>query len=350
VLALALPAASRAGEAWYPLEVDVWSPPFNEARQRQKQMYTPLEKAAKPWRIRVFIPHLKDAYWLGVNFGLIDEARRLGISLTISEAGGYDQLDVQRRQVQAALAERPDGIILSAIAADGFDDLLQKAQEKGIPVVDLINGIASPLIAARAAVSYWDNGHQAGRYLIGLQKGANRPMNVAWFPGPQGPAWADAGDRGFRDAIADSRISIKHTEWGDTGLDAQGRLIEAILDKDPEGIDFIAGTTVSAVAAVRILRRRGLADKIGVLSYYYSPGVHRGIRRGDIVAAPSDLQVVQARIAVDVTVRILEKRDFFKHVAPRVQVVDRSNIRTWDSTSTLAPRGFRPIFSVNEQQ
>jgi protein TorT len=298
----------------------------------------------------VFIPHLKDAYWLGVNFGLVDEARRLGISLTISEAGGYNQLDVQRQQVQAALADRTDGIILSAIAADGFDDLLQKAREKGIPVVDLINGIASPLIAARAAVSYWDNGHQAGRYLIGLQKGANHPVNVAWFPGPQGAAWSAAGDRGFREALASSKISIKFTEWGDTGVEAQGRLIEAVLDKDTDGIDFIAGTTVSAEAAVRILRRRGLTDKIGVLSYYYSPGVHRGIRRGDIVAAPSDLQVLQARIAVDVMTRILEKRDFFKHVAPQVQVIDRSNIRTWDSASTLAPRGFRPIFSVNEQQ
>ena len=64
--------------------------------------------------------------------------------------------------------------------------------------------------------------------------------------------------------------------------------------------------------------------------------MHRGIRRGDITAAPSDLTVLQARIAVDVMVRILEKKEYFKHVAPRVQVVDGSNIRTWDSSTTLA--------------
>ena len=73
-----------------------------------------------------------------------------------------------------------------------------------------------------------------------------------------------------------------------------------------------------------------------------------GIRRGDIVAAPSDLPVIQARIAVDVMVRILEKKDYYKHVAPEVMVVDRNNIRTWDPSTTLAPRGFRPIFSINE--
>ena len=89
-------------------------------------------------------------------------------------------------------------------------------------------------------------------------------------------------------------------------------------------------------------------DKIKILAYYYSPGVHRGIRRGYIIAAPSDLTVLQARIAVDVMVRILEKKEYHKHVAPRVIVVDHGNIRNWDISTTLAPRGFRPIFSVNE--
>jgi len=60
------------------------------------------------------------------------------------------------------------------------------------------------------------------------------------------------------------------------------------------------------------------------------------------------LTVLQARIAVDIMVRILEKREYFKHVAPKVTVVDRDNIKTWDPSTTLAPQGFRPIFSINE--
>jgi hypothetical protein len=67
----------QAEKAWYPVEVDVWNPPFNDQRQREQKLYTPLERAQKKWRIRVFIPHLKDDYWLGVNYGLIHEARRL---------------------------------------------------------------------------------------------------------------------------------------------------------------------------------------------------------------------------------------------------------------------------------
>ena len=151
LLALMLPTV-QAGEKWYPIDVDVWTPPFNDTRQREQKTYIPLEKARQEWRIRVFIPHLKDAYWLGVNYGLIDEARRLGVRLSIFEAGGYDQLEVQRRQIEDVLADKPDGLIIAAISQDGLNDLVKKASDKGIPVLDLINGISSPQITARTAV------------------------------------------------------------------------------------------------------------------------------------------------------------------------------------------------------
>jgi protein TorT len=311
-------------------------------------MYTPLDKAQKKWRIRVFIPHLKDAYWLGVNYGLIDEARRLGIRLSIFEAGGYDRLEVQRRQIEDSLKEKPDGLIIGAISLDGLNDLVKKAADMGIPVVDLINGLSSPDIAARAAVSFWDMGHQAGTYLSRLQKDMGKSMKVAWFPGPKGAGWVAAGDAGFRKATTYGAIEIVATQYGDTGSAAQTKLIETVLNQHAAKLDAIVGTAVTAEAAVKILQRRGLADRINILSYYYSPGVDRGIRRGGVTAAPSDLTVLQARIAVDVIVRILEKNDYHKHVAPKVTIVDRENIRTWDSSTTLAPRGFRPIFSINE--
>jgi protein TorT len=285
---------------------------------------------------------------LGVNFGLIKEARRLGISLSIYEAGGYDQLDVQRRQIEESLKEKPDGLIIGAISLDGLNDIVKKASDQGIPVLDLINGMSSPHIAARAAVSFWDMGYQAGTYLRRLQDQKGKPVRLAWFPGPEGAGWVAAGDVGLRKAIEGGAIEILDTWFGDTGSAAQAKLIEDALDRYADDFDFIVGTAVTAEVAVKILRSRGLADRIKILSYYYSPGVNRSIRRGDILAAPSDLTVLQARIAVDIMVRILEKREYFKHVAPKVTVVDRDNIKTWDPSTTLAPQGFRPIFSINE--
>ena len=46
-----------------------------------------------------------------------------------------------------------------------------------------------------------------------------------------------------------------------TGIAAQTRLIEAMLDGHPD-IDFIAGTAVSAEAAVQVLQKRNLEQRI----------------------------------------------------------------------------------------
>jgi protein TorT len=351
-----VPGAARATD-WYPVDVDVWDPPFNNERQRVQKYYVPLEKAEKRWNLCVSIPHLKDTYWKAVNFGLVDEARRMGVNLAIYEAGGYDRLDVQRKQVEACLenninGRKPDGLILSAISAEGLNDLIKAIHARGVPVLDLINGINSPDIAARAAIDFYDTGLQTGEYLKRLNPVDKGDVKVAWFPGPDGAAWVAEGDKGFNAALAGSHIKIITTKKGDTGKTTQAGLIESVLDESGENEankpDYIVGTAVSAEAAVGILRRRGLDSETGVLSYYYGPGVHQGIKRGTIIAAPTDSPVIQARMAVDTMVRILEGKTFFKHAAPRVVVIDRNNQRDWDSTTTLAPRGFRANFSVQE--
>lgn len=355
-LLLATLSSGAAAKEWYPLAVDVWEPPFNGERQRVTKEYRPLARAERRWRLCVLIPHLKDAYWLAVNFGLVDEARRLGVDLAIYEAGGYARLEVQREQFKGCLKRDAQGVILGAISADGLNDLIAEAAGRGVPVVDMINGADSPDLAARAAVDFYDTGFQVGAYLKGRAATDGEALQIAWFPGPEGAGWVAAGDRGLRAALADAPVEIVATRHGDTGKRVQAGLIEAVLEELGEagvaGLDYIVGTAVSAEAAVSLLRRRGLHERIGVLAYYYGPGVHKGIKRGSILAAPSDAPAIQARMAVDTLTRILEGREHFKHAAPKVRVIDRGALRDreggWDRTTTLAPRGFRPIFSVSE--
>lgn len=134
---------------------------------------------------------------------------------------------------------------------------------------------------------------------------------------------------------------------GDTGRSTQGELVKTALQTYPD-LDYVVGTAVTANAAVDVIRRMGLTDKIKILSYYYGPGIHRGISRGNVIAAPTDLPALQARMSVDTTVRALEKKPYFKHIGPKVIVVDSNNIKSFDASTSLPPRGFRPIFSAND--
>src|SRR5262245_29424612 len=190
---------ARAGNDTTRFAVDAWEPPFNQLREHVRKEYTPLAHASKPWRLCASIPHLKDDYWLAVNFALIQEARRLGVRLNLFEAGGYEHLEVQRRQIADCVDGGANGLIVGAISADGLNDLIRSYADRGIPVIDLINGVSSKAIAARAAADFYDMGYAAGQFLKTSTRGRGRPVRIAWFPGPLGAGWVSAGDQGLRD-------------------------------------------------------------------------------------------------------------------------------------------------------
>jgi len=336
------------GCAWAHAEsfkIEVWNPPFNMESPRTTQDYTTLEKASKKWRVCVSFPHMKDAYWMAVDYGVADEAKRLGVDMQLFEAGGYTNLNKQISQIEDCAASGADAVIIGAISLDGLNNMVSEVRKKGIPVIDVINGMSSPELSAKSLVSFGEMGFKAGQYLAAMHPKGSAKVKVGWFPGPAGAGWVEAGNKGFRDAIADSSIEVVETKYGDTGKEVQMKLVEDTLQTYPD-IKYIVGTAVTAEAAIGVLKERGLEGKVKIMSYYFTPGVYLGIKRGEILAAPTDSAVVQGKVAVDQAVRILEKKDYLKHVGPKLYVIDKSNIDSFDRSTSLAPDDFKPIFKV----
>ncbi len=84
---------------WAPVKVDVWEE-LSMDSARSVADYVPLEKADEPWNLCVSVPHMKDAYWLGVAYGATEQAKELGVNLSIVEAGGYENLPTQISQIE----------------------------------------------------------------------------------------------------------------------------------------------------------------------------------------------------------------------------------------------------------
>jgi len=335
---------------WYPLRVQSWDKPFVRESSRTAVDYTPLEKAEKKWKICVSFPHVKDSFWLAVDYGIVKESTRLGVEMELFEAGGYNHLDVQIQQIRDCVAQGAEGVVIGAISTDGLNTLVAELKQKGIPVIDLVNGMSSPDISAKSSYSHKDMGYMVGDFIAANNRGknlANNTANVAWLPGPKGSGWVDYSNEGFEVAVKENKaINIVTVKYGDTGKAAQTKLLKEVLSADLE-LDYIAGTAVTAEAAISMLRKRKLDKKIGLVTQYFNPGVYAGIKRGKILGAVSLSSVIQGRIAIDQMVRILEGRDYYKHIGVLLNVVHRGNLKTFDRASTLAPNGFRTVYSVN---
>ena len=344
--ALALAAGGASAADWFPLKVDVWDPPFDFSKAPKQVEYTPLAKVSAPHKICVAFPHLKDAYWLGVDYGVIDEAKRLGVKVQLLEAGGYTELNKQISQIEDCTSGGAAAIIIGAISYDGLNNVVAELKKKNIPVVDVINGMSSPDVGAKSLVSFYDMGAKAGEFLTQQHPTGSKAVKVAWLPGPAGAGWVESGNKGFVEAVKAGAIDVVDVKYGDTGKEVQAKLVEDVLQAHPD-LDYIAGTAVTAEAAVPILRARGLTDKVKLVAYYYTPGVDQYIRRGSVLAAPTDSPVIQGRIALDEAVRLAEGDITYRHVGPIIQVVTKDNVAKIDMSTTLAPPSFKPTFATN---
>jgi periplasmic protein TorT len=345
LLALSI-ASPTLADSWYPYPAQAMEPPFASDAKPVDVEYTPLEKAEKPWNICVSFPHMKDAYWLGVDYGVVEQAKDLGVKMNLVEAGGYTELNKQISQIEDCVAGGAQAVVIGAISFDGLNNLVGEIKKKNIPVIDVINGMSSPDLTAKSLVSFYTMGYETGAYLAKKHPAGSEEVKVGWFPGPAGAGWVEAANTGFLEAIKGSAVKALEPKYGDTGKEVQQKLVEDLLQAEPD-VRYVAGTAVTAEAAQGIIRERGLQGKVDLLAFYMTPGVYEGIKRGFILAAPADSMVVQGRIAIDQAVRALEGKELVKHVGPKIFVVDPDNIATVPQTNILPPDGFAPVFSVN---
>lgn len=328
-------------ETW---PLDVRAVPFDYSSPAIATDYQPLDKAARKWRICVAYPHLKDAYWLGVNYGMVQEATQLGVAFRLVEAGGYPNLERQIAQIKACIASGADALIVGTVSMDGLTPTLVEIA-RSIPVIAAVNDIADAGITAKSGVSWREMGRAAAEVIAQSHPKGSAAVRLAWFPGTKGAGWVRFVEEGFRDGLADSSAEIIAVKYGDTGREIQLNLVEEVLDAFPD-IDYLVGSGPMAEAAVSILRERGLADRIGIVSDYMTPAVLRGIKRGKILAAPDDFPVMQGKLAIEQAVRALQGSLTVRHAGPRIKTITAANVAMMDQDGTVAPASFIPVFDL----
>jgi len=348
ILALALSfsasafAADEAGN-WWPFKIQ--SAKDSDVQSIVEIEYTPLEKAEKAWNLCVLYPHIQDGYWVSVNHGMVEEAKRLGVNLTIYQAGGYTSLPKQISQYDDCVAAGADAILISPISEAGVTAKITEGMGKGIVNVAVSNPILDTPITARVTPDFYQKGYQTGEYakkLLGDKEG-----KAVGFPGPQGSGWAETYMSGFRDSVKESNIQLLAEQFGEASVPAQLRMIEDALQTYPD-MNVIWGGAPAAEAAIGAVEDAG-RDDVMIVSSYENQTMLDSVKSGKVVAFATEYPVMMGRIGVDLAVRALEKKPHEKVLLISPGIVTSDIIDGFDTTQIFAPANTRPVFSVNAE-
>ncbi|CSQ09680.1 TMAO reductase system periplasmic protein TorT [Shigella sonnei] len=308
---------------------------WHDAQHFTVQASMPL-KAKRAWKLCALYPSLKDSYWLSLNYGMQEAARRYGVDLKVLEAGGYSQLATQQAQIDQCKQWGAEAILLGS-STTSFPDL--QKQVASLPVIELVNAIDAPQVKSRVGVPWFQMGYQPGRYLVQWAHG--KPLNVLLMPGPDNAGGSKEMVEGFRAAIAGSPVRIVDIALGDNDIEIQRNLLQEMLERHPE-IDVVAGTAIAAEAAMG--EGRNLKTPLTVVSFYLSHQVYRGLKWGRVIMAASDQMVWQGELAVEQAIRQLQGQSVSDNVSPPILVLTPKNADREHIRRSLSPGGFRPVY------
>lgn len=327
--------------------IPVLIPDEKDIRRTTASTWTPPEKARQQIYVCVSFPTMQDPYWIAINYGIVAEAKRLGISLDILNAGSYNNLSTQINQINDCAAKGADAIMIAPISVEGVAQTIASLKNSGIPVVNFVPRIPDGTnLAGRSTIDYYQVGLASAEYLKASVGDA--AIKVALFPGPPGADWTARTYEGFKDGIAGTGITLVSNKYGDTDKNTQYNLVADTLNATPD-LDWVVGNAVAADAAIGAIKAAGLDGKVKIGSTYQTEPVRTGLRDGTIEWALNDNAVWQGSIATDMAVLAVQRElPAGAEVWPIPQKLTKDNADAAAAATGFAPHGFKPVFSVSQ--
>lgn len=326
--------------------VEVFVPNPSDMTDVETSTWEPPAPVDRDIFICASFPTMQDPYWLAANYGIVTEARRLGVTLDILNAGSFKNLSTQVSQLNDCAAKGADAVLVAPISAEGVSSAVRALSKAGIPVVNIIPRIADGTdLAGRSTLDYYQVGVASAQYL--LEEIGDAEANVALFPGPPGADWAARTVQGFESVIAGTNVNLVTTKFGNTDKSAQYNLIADTLNATPD-LDWVVSNAVGADAAVSAISAAGLAGKVKIGSTYQTGPVRDAILEGTIEWALNDNVAVMASIGLDMAVKAISgDLDEGMEVWPVPQKLTIENADAIETVAGFAPEGYEPVFSVS---
>lgn len=297
----------------------------------------------KKWNVCFLYPHTTNDVMRAYLWGSVEEAKRLGIQLTIYDAGGYGNVDKQLAQFDDCVTLGAEAIIVFAVSTTGLNQKIEEARANGIIVIDNNVGVDTA-VDARVVVAYTGVGEKLGAELAAKHPAGSGKVSVVLMPGPAGIPWSEDSVTGFKAGIEGSAVEIEKVVYGQSGRLDQQPLVEDVLVTYPD-LDYIVGMGTSIEAALNSLREQGRVGEIGLYATFITPDIMQPISDGQVAGVVVENSTEITKLVIDETIRALENKLIYKDVIPAVTLVDKYNLDA-SIVSNFAPQDWQVQFSV----
>jgi ribose transport system substrate-binding protein len=289
-------------------------------------MYGPVQ-GNEPYRLAFMQVFPDNPFWQALKEGVEARAAEDGVTVDVialpTSSGVADQVS----QMEDAVTQAYDGIILGTIDAAGIVPGIEAANAAGIPVLavdtapaggDLISLVQTDNIAASRL---------AGEYLVEQLPNGGKILNLQ---GDMANQTAQARNEGFHSAV-DGVEGITVIDQSAHWLQEEGLSItENILTSDPDLAAIFAANDPPALGALQALKAAGRDDVI-IVGFDAIPDAVEAVKNGEMAATVAQFPRVMGVVGVDLMVRHLNGEEVPELVDSGAMLVTGENAEAFQA-------------------
>ncbi len=297
-------------------------------------------KPAKAYRLGALITQLANPHFIGMAYGIQEEARALGASVILYDAVGYQFLDRQIGQMEDLIANKVDAILLIAVSGPGTVPVVEKAYAARIPVININVMTDSPHVAIRIRSDDKFLGRKEGELMAQV---LGRKGNVVMLKAAAGASPFELRSAGFKEYIRDN-TSIKILgEQNSVNTPDQGlKLMEDFMQTFPQIDGVMCAADFLAIGAAQAIRAAGKGGKIKIITVDLQPDAEKLLRDGLLTGAIVQTAQIMGRWGVRAAINVLSGRTLAPQLYTPYFVVTKQNVDQVDFTLERGPVGWKP--------
>lgn len=238
--------------------------------------------SAQDLTIASSMPALEFPFFVHMQRAIAAEAGTIG-GISLIETDGQNQTTKQTGDIEAAVIQGVDGVIISPIDAVAMAPALQQAVEAGIPVVTIdrrVEGVEGVL--AHVGADNVVGGQAQANLIVGMFPDGARIVNLQGQPGASPAIDRNKGVHDILDPMSDKYAFVAE-QSANFAREQGASVTESILaglSSPPDVI--VAANDDMALGALQVVQEQGL--DIAILGFDALPEALASIRDGGLTA------------------------------------------------------------------
>jgi len=216
-------------------------------------------KPSTPYEVVLLQAHRSDAFAISAAEAVEEYGRELGVNVTVNDAGGYQNVPKQIDQIEAAILQEPDALIVWSTDPTAVVPALEKAKAAGISVIGFTQPPDMP-VELSVTGDFTIDGETMASSLFSKMGGEGKAMLIL---GGAGSAYQAALQQGWDTALKESPgIEVVATQTiPDFDPSKVQSAVENELVRTPDLDGVMTTTTAMAAAASDALATGGRAGE-----------------------------------------------------------------------------------------